>query len=637
MSEALEQLLRMGRERFATDLGATGQEFDAASWEVSSLAQHLTNKRRIYLQFVRYGTSDERLPSVYADIIKCWLLLTRTNSAQNMSTNLLVARVLWEAICQRRAQRQDAFRWETLSTADLEAAENLMRARWKLSTTHKSATRLVRLVGFLAAHGICPLVRYRLSTPRQRDFNNHTLAGQEARRAKLPSQRALEGLADLYHTGLTEPPDRLRIAAVALLVVTGTRVGELLTLPLDCEVEECVEGVERYGLRYHREKSGQGPERVAIRWLSPAQAQLARSAIQEIRALTAQARDRAHILEAHPNRVPMPGYELDDWLTRDDAAQAMGFQAPTSSPPDLRRIPYRIEGRRKLYRVRDLENHLLRWRIEPLWTLRTGPNSVQLLSETLLLAPRNFFHTRKLTLRLLVEPLVIRHLSDFLMGRDSSPSVFRRMGICEPDGTPCQMTTHQFRHWLNDLADKGGMPVEMLSRWMGRKDSRDTQDYRHATIDERLQWLKEEIRTGAVTGFMADVYRDLPVTEREVFLDGQVQAVHVTPLGYCVHDFAVEPCPYHLNCLRDCPHYLRTKGDLQERTNLIRVQDITVRGLDNARQQASSDTPALSAAWVKHHEDTLRGITAALAVDELDLPDGTQVAPHPEHKHGKAQ
>jgi hypothetical protein len=636
MSEALEQLLRMGRERFATDLGPIGQDFDAASWEVSSLAQHHTNKRRLYLRFVRYDTLDERLPPLYADVIKCWLLLTRTSSAQNLSTNLLVARVLWEAICQRRLPG-GSFRWETLSTADLEAAESLMRSRWKLSTTHKAATRLGRLASFLAAHGICPSMKYRPSTPRQRDFNNHTLAGQDARRAKLPSQRALEGLADLYHDGLTEPPDRLRIAAVALLVVTGMRVGELLTLPLECEVEECQDGVERYGLRYHREKSGQGPERVAVRWLSAAQAQLARSAIQEIRVLTAQARDRARILEAHPNRVPIPGHELDDWLPRSEAARAMGLEPRTSSPPDLRQIPHRVEGKRNLYLAQELENHLLRWRIDPLWTLRTGPNSVQLLSETLLLAPRNFFHTRKPILRLLVEPLVIRHLSDFLTGRNGSLSVFQRRDICEPDGTPCQMTTHQFRHWLNDLADKGGMPVEMLSRWMGRKDARDTQDYRHATVDERLQWLKEAIRTGTVTGFMAEVYRDLPANEREVFLNGQVQAVHVTPLGFCVHDFAVEPCPYHLNCLRDCPHYLRTKGNLQERSNLIRIQDITVQALDDARQQANSDTPTLSAAWVKHHEDTLQGIHAALAVDNLHAPDGTLIPPHPERKHGKTQ
>ena len=117
------------------------------------------------------------------------------------------------------------------------------------------------------------------------------------------------------------------------------------------------------------------------------------------------------------------------------------------------------------------------------------------------------------------------------------------MAICEDDGTPCRITTHQFRHWLNDLADKGGMPVEVLTRWMGRSFARDTQDYRHATVDERLAWLKDSIRSGSVTGHMAEVYRQLPVGERERFLDGQIQAMHVTPLGICIHDFAVEPCP----------------------------------------------------------------------------------------------
>jgi len=67
--------------------------------------------------------------------------------------------------------------------------------------------------------------------------------------------------------------------------------------------------------------------------------------------------------------------------------------------------------------------------------------------------------------------------------------------------------------------------VELLIRWMGRSDACDTQDYRHATVDKRLAWLKENIRQGTVAGFMADVYHALPTVERDEFLIGQIQAV----------------------------------------------------------------------------------------------------------------
>jgi integrase len=512
MNDALTQLIQNGRERFAADLGATGQNFDAPTWDVTHLARQLVRSRHVYLHFVRYG-AEGPLPCIYAEVVKSWLLLTRASSVENLTVNLLVARVLWEALLQRRGGQAADFRWESLGTADLDAAETLMRQRWAASTTHQSATRLVKLATFLAARAICLPVRYLPQTPRQRDLNNHTLAGQEARRAKLPSSRALDGLAALYAGAAVEPPDRLRLAAVALLVVTGLRVGELLTLPLDCEVHECRDEKDYYGLRYHREKAGYGAETGAVHWLSPAQAQLAQAAVAEIRALTAAARERAQVLEQQPDRVPLPGYAPDDWLNTRQIAAVFSWNTPQGLPEQLKALPHRVEQKRYLYRAGDLEKYLLKWRVTPLWTVRTGPTSVQKLSETLLLAFRNGFQPGKATWALLVEPLTIQVLNTFLGGHASSLSIFQRMSICEAHGQPCRVTTHQFRHWLNDLADKGGLPVETLTRWMGRSDARDTQDYRHATVDERLAWLKDNLRSGAVTGFMAEVYRTLPAAE----------------------------------------------------------------------------------------------------------------------------
>jgi integrase len=626
MNNALVQLIQAGRERFTADLGATGQHFDATTWDMTSLARQLVRTRRVYLHFVGYSHPEEPLPPLYTAAVKSWLLATRRTSVEYLKVCLLTVRLFWDVWLERHGGHDIV--WSKVNAADLDAAELFMRQRWALSQTNKAMGQLLSFTNWLTAHGICHPIHYTIQTPRQRDFNNHTLAGQEARRARLPSPRALEGLADLYCQKDVSPADRLRLAAVALLIVTGLRIGELLTMPLDCEVYEHRNGQSYYGLRYHREKVGSSLEVGAVRWLSPVQAELAQEAVSEIRQLTAVPRARAKILEQYPDRVPIPGHHEDEWLTKKQLCMALGLptQTPLPKAPG-QQLPYRIEGPCFLYRIGDVAKYLLAWRADPLWTMQTGPTTYQMLSETLLLAYRNFFHSRKATYPLLVEPLVCNHFRDFLAGRGQVPSVFQRFNICEVDGSPCRLTTHQFRHWLNDLADKGGLPVEVLTRWMGRNDARDTQDYRHATVDERLAWLKENIREGTVAGFMADVYYALPTIERDEFLNGQIQAVHVTPLGICVHDFAIEPCPYHLNCLRGCHHYLRTKGDERERANLIRVQEITVQALAQAREQAASERPALADAWVRHHEDTLQGIAAALAVEEMwQVPDGTRRA-----------
>ncbi len=216
--------------------------------------------------------------------------------------------------------------------------------------------------------------------------------------------------------------------------------------------------------------------------------------------------------------------------------------------------------------------------------------------------PRNFLDPNKAPIHLLVEPLRVGQLQRFLA------SVFERFNIREEDGSYCHITSHQFRHWLNDLADKGGMPVDSISRWLGRESRQQTDTYRHATPDERLRWVKQGIQDGQFQGAVADAYFTLPLAEHDSFLEGQVQAVHVTPMGICVHDFAVEPCPYHLNCLRGCPDYLRTRGDDRERRRLLRLKADTEEALAHAQRAAIEKGTVTVQAWVNHHEQLCAGL-----------------------------
>lgn len=97
--------------------------------------------------------------------------------------------------------------------------------------------------------------------------------------------------------------------------------------------------------------------------------------------------------------------------------------------------------------------------------------------------------------------------------------------------------------------------------------------------------------------------------------------MHYTPMGLCLHDFAIEPCSFHLNCVHGCPDYLRRKGNVQERHYLLQLKAQTEQALKVARQQEQA--PSLAPAWVEHHETTLLGIQPALAIDDdMDVTDG---------------
>jgi len=284
-----------------------------------------------------------------------------------------------------------------------------------------------------------------------------------------------------------------------------------------------------------------------------------------------------------------------------------------------------------------VEAYLLSERVDPFWTLDRRDGTYQLLSETLFIAFQNSFHAARQPSPLLVEPMTSSHLVDFMMGKRDTKSAFERFRICEENGEWCKITSHQFRHWLNDLADKGGLPMELQTRWMGRENPRDTQAYRHATVEERLAWVKNGIRTREICGTIASVYFALPEDERDVFLEGHIQAVHFTPLGVCIHDFAIDPCPYYLNCVRGCSDYLRTKGNQQERLHLIQVHRRTTQALEVARAQAEAGHGEPAQAWIAHYEETLAGVEVALAVDDDPTAgDGSPVHPFKD-RHSRFQ
>lgn len=100
-------------------------------------------------------------------------------------------------------------------------------------------------------------------------------------------------------------------------------------------------------------------------------------------------------------------------------------------------------------------------------------------------------------------------------------------------------------------------------------------------------------------------------------------------MGICVHDYSLSPCDRHLNCVRGtCPDYLRTKGSQTERNNLIQIVRNTESSLKRAQAEAQANNGNLAHAWVKHHQDTIAGAKAALAIDDdLEIKDGAMIRP----------
>jgi integrase len=592
--------------------------FDDSSWDIRHLrsSQHKRTNSRVY--FTRYGSTTDALSARFAHVVKAFLLLMNA-SGGTMPLRVDAARMLWRAVEKRR--RDARFSWSDLSEEDLLEAEQEMLHLWGTAATYKRCTMLQRMVDMLAAApcgAIVPPIKATFRTPRQEDFERYTLEGQHLRQAKMPADDAIVAIGRMFSALVSNQRERLVLCALALLLATGFRVGEVLTLPLDCEVTDGTGVDQKYGLRYYKEKSRGGEKRFAVHWLTAAQAELAKAAIAEVKSLTKPARTRALVLEQHPDTVPLPGIAMTKLLTTDQVANLIGYTRQSVNTISVSKLPRQrsesISGH--LYRGSDVMSYLFALR-KPLWVIDRKNGTHQLLSESLFIQFRDAGHAAKGMNPLLVESLSEQAVNDFLggrigKGRTIMKSAFERYNIRDTKGEPYKMHSHQFRHWVTTKAAQAGVPDHLIARWQGREHIGDLEAYKHITPGDRLETLKAALKAGRVKGQIADMYFSLKDDVRDVFLEGQLQAVHVTPLGLCVHDFKVTPCPKFLNCVKDCEDYVLDTSNKAHITNLVQLRTRTELILDQARQQKARGEQDHSDSWIAEAEATLNGVERIL-------------------------
>jgi hypothetical protein len=624
---------RQGRALFSTLFRGCGYDFEAPRWDIRHLRTSQHKKTNSQVHFTIYASQVDPLPPRFANIVKAYVLLNK-GAAETMVLQVGSARMLWVAVLQRLGDAE-AFDWSLLIEDDLLRTEQVMLTHWSPSTTYKRCMQLQRMMRVLAAApggGIVRPMEVAFVTPRSEDSERYTLDGQQERMKKLPSDEAIWAVGDIYAKYAKQPEDRLIACVLAILLATALRIGEVLTLPVDCLASEGSGSNRRWGIRYHKEKSRGGKKQLAVRWMTPKQTELAKQAVHEVRKLTVEARKRARELEAHPDRVVLPGTAGNAILGRKEVARLLGIDKVSVGAIPSSKLPRQVAQRhgdhviRYQYRAVDVSRYLLNRR-SGLWTIDRRDGTRQKLSESLFIAFRNFFHRHKGTIPLLVDCVAARSVSDFLGGRSNhgSVSAFTRFGLKGSDGKSFKLHTHQFRHWVTTKAAAAGVPDEVIARWQGREHLGDLAAYKHLTPAERLATLKEALKSGRAKGRLSEMYFSLKEDVRDAFLEGQLQAVHVTPLGLCTHDFKVAPCPKMLNCVKDCDDYLFDTANHTHRHNLVQLRLRTELTLNQALAQKDRGERDLSENWIAEARATLAGVQRVLSTQPLG--DTTVVRP----------
>ncbi|MBD0321314.1 MAG: hypothetical protein ICV87_13325, partial [Gemmatimonadetes bacterium] len=410
----------------------------------------------------------------------------------------------------------------------------------------------------------------------------------------------------------------------------------------------------KWGIRFGKEKSKDGKRIASIRWLTPIQARFARSAVHRARRIARVAHLRAQVLDASPDTVPLPGVAADEVLTAEQVAALLGVsrgRVHRISPAELPRCSN--EGRSSrcvTYRALDVSTYLQSLRPALGFVMDLGGGERRGYGDSLFVIFHNQMHgarggTEGIGSRGVrpLNPLVVDLLSAqgvelFLVGRwgvaaEGDPgavlrgnrwmrttvsSAFERFGIREPDGRVVRMTSHAFRRWITTRASAAGVDDATLARLHNREHQGDLARYKLRTPEERAVLLREALVSGRLRGTMSGLYFALAEDERDVFLENQIQAVHITPYGFCVHDFKVTPCPKALNCVKGCGDFLHDASNTEWRTNLVQLGNRTARALADARRQQEAGDGDMAESWVADLEATEAGVRGILAAEPAD-------------------
>lgn len=449
----------------------------------------------------------------------------------------------------------------------------------------------------------------------------------ERRQSKLPSEAALEALPKVFHLA-TQPRDVIVVSVAVILLSSPNRISEVLMLPENCEVDMKRENDKdnAYGLRWWPAK-GADP---MVKWIMPSWSSLVKEAISKIRTITAEARRISKYYEDNPGRIYLPA-DLDylrdqECLSMTEVEKIIGLTGRGKGSEWCKRNKLKKHTSKHLTFVRfaDFQNAVISLLPNgfPVLDSETGLK----YSEALFICRTNELDPVNPIYSCMIDPISINQINNGLgagLGHIRS-SVFFRFGFTEPDGSPITITTHQFRHYLNTIAQSGGMSQLDIAKWSGRKDVRQNAAYDHVTADQMLMKIRESFGDESqLFGPLAEIPKNIPIP-RDEFARLVVPTAHTTDFGFCIHDYTMSPCQIYRDCIH-CEELICIKGD-KEKTERLRQQREESEYLMKKAENAVEEGYAGGNRWLEHHRSAVKRLTQLCAfMDDPHVPVGSVI------------
>lgn len=182
-----------------------------------------------------------------------------------------------------------------------------------------------------------------------------------------------------------------------------------------------------------------------------------------------------------------------------------------------------------------------------------------------------------------------RILSLVLGEEKNRESLFSRYGETDED-RQLYLISHSLRHLQNTELFRLGVADTIITKRFNRRSVAQSYQYDHRSLAEELERVElpaeievmlgskastvaRLIKTGKASGPIVDTFKQLQKTKGDAdafdYLKGESDGFHVTPYGYCINSFTVDPCPKNLECFSGCSHL--TSTDMPEHRQHLEI------------------------------------------------------------------
>ena len=487
----------------------------------------------------RTPSKEEEMDPLYMEFAKAYFRYQQGHKPTGAKNESKALRAIEAALIQVTGVADI----QNISFAVLDEAALLARQHYSKGAAYHCGREIERLAAFVSENKLVSSDVHSWRSPIKRpdDKNKTGIEGRADREKKLPDERALNALAEIFASNPSGERDVFTTSTFAMLMSAPSRSSEVLALPADCEVFETDrEGIERYGWRFF---SGTGFEG-DIKWIPTTMVPVAKEAVRRIRLLSENARQLAKWIEENPTKFYRhqycPDVADDAPLSMEQACMALGFVHDTRINCKSGLTHRDLEPKDGVHTLNSLWQHVIT-RLPDNFPWFDKEKGIKYSNALFALNKNQFSGSRG------VLPVELHKPTNNFFNNDLSPrlaldgnhsNIFDRYGYLSDTGDRLKLTSHQARHLLNTIAQRGGLSNLEIAKWSGRADIRQNRTYNHMSEYELVGLAESMDPSKSMFGPTGEVTKHLPVSSQE-FNTLEHAAVHITEFGYCVHDYTI--------------------------------------------------------------------------------------------------